>query len=98
MALFNDEGSFICPDIQMLPQYYHTLLDEGNIKSVFQCAIYDQGVFSGFIGFDDCRHTRFWTPQQIEAFSMAGKLLSVCVLRMRMKDKIDRIEKERKEK
>ncbi len=98
MALFNDEGSFICPDIQMLPEYYHTLLAGGDIKSVFQCAIYDQGVFSGFIGFDDCRHTRFWTPQQIEAFSTAGKLLSVCVLRMRMKDKIDRIEKERKEK
>ena len=45
MALFNDEGSFICPDIQMLPEYYHTLLAGGDIKSVFSVRFMTRAYF-----------------------------------------------------
>lgn len=94
IEMFNDNGSLVCPDVNLLPEYYRKLLASANIRSMFQCAIYDGGDFKGFMGVDDCVHTRFWTPEQIEIFSMAGKLLSVYILKMRMKEKLSVLEKE----
>jgi len=78
---FDEQGIFYCPDISVLtPVAYETISGLG-IKSLLQCAIRENGVFRGFIGFDECVNPRFWTNEQIKILNFFAEMLSVFLLK-----------------
>lgn len=84
---FNEQGIFYCPDINELPQKLYDILAPQGIKSLLHCAIRENGVFRGYIGFDECVTTRMWTNEQIEMLSYFSGMLSVFLLKKREQEK-----------
>lgn len=83
---FDENGVFYCRDVAVLePQQYEILAPQG-IKSMLQCAIYDNGKFSGYVGFDECRVNRFWTQEQVHVLALIAEILSIFLLKMRAQD------------
>lgn len=80
---FNEEGVFYCRDVATLNKQQYAILKPQGIKSVLQCAIYEDGAFRGFVGFDECRVNRFWTQEQVEALTFIAELLSTFLLKHR---------------
>lgn len=54
-----------------------------NIKSLLQCSIRDNGVFRGFVGFDECLDYRLWTQEQIDLLTLLSQMLSLFLLKVR---------------
>lgn len=81
---FNENGIFYCADIKSLPKPQYEILAPQNIKSMLQCAIKDNGVFKGYVGFDECRKNRYWTQEQIDALVFVSEILSVFLLKNRV--------------
>ncbi len=84
---FDHDGVFYCMDIQTLPDGQRLILEAQGIKSILQCAIKDNGVFRGYVGFDDCRIKRFWTKEQISVLTFISKILSIFLMKQRAQDK-----------
>lgn len=84
---FNDEGIIYCQDIKDLPPVLMGFLDGQSIKSILHCAIKDGGKFKGFVGFDECRSSRFWTQEQVDSLVFISKIISVFLLKGRSKRK-----------
>ncbi len=76
---FDEEGVFLCRDINSLPQDQIDVLEPQGIRSMMQCAMHDNGVFSGFVGFDECSHERVWTGEQIGTLNLISRLLSIFI-------------------
>lgn len=87
---FNDQGIFYCPDVSKLPKAQYDILAPQGIKSMLQCAIYDKGMFRGFVGFDECHSHRLWTQQQIDALSFFSEIISTFLLKKRAQDETER--------
>lgn len=79
------------------------LLESQEIQSLLVCPILVDGVWWGFVGFDDCRTPRAWPPQerlvlQFLAKALAGALRNdkarprLQVLQTSLQDSIDRCE------
>jgi len=83
---FDENGVFYCPDITQLHSSAAQLLQSQNIRSVLQCAILDNGIFSGFVGFDECSDTRCWTQEEIDILTLLSNVISVFLLKERVKD------------
>lgn len=83
---FDEEGIFLCRDIHTLPQDQIDVLEPQGVYSMIQCAIYDDGVFSGFVGFDECSHERVWTGEQIGTLSLVSRLLSIFLIKQHRKN------------
>ena len=81
--LFNERGIFYCPDTDALPEPLRTMLAKQNIKSLLQCSIRDNGVFRGFVGFDECVSPRLWTQDQIDLLTLLSQILSLFLLKNR---------------
>ncbi|MCM1165733.1 MAG: diguanylate cyclase [Lachnospiraceae bacterium] len=79
----NDDGIFYCHDINELPVLQRDILARQGVKSLLQCSIVENGVFKGFVGFDECRSNRFWTQEQIDSLVFLSKVLSVFLLKAR---------------
>ena len=92
IAQFDENGIFYCPNIMELPRDLRDILAVQNIKSVLHCAIRDNGVVRGFVGFDDCLHNRYWTKEQIDVLTMFSELLSLFLLKKRAQDAVSRLE------
>ena len=86
---FNEKGIFFCPDISRLEEKVRLLLESQHIKSTLQCAFYDSGILTGFVGFDECRRNRLWTEEQIEALSFVAKILGTFLIKERAKKKME---------
>lgn len=87
---FDDDGIFYCPDIFNLPEEQRGGMTIGNVLSVLQCAILDEGKFKGFIGFDECDERKIWTQEQIDCLGFLSKMLSVFLLKKRAQDDVMR--------
>ncbi len=85
---FNEQGIFYCPDIRALPEEQYNVLAPQGIKSMLQCAICDNGVFRGFVGFDECNSNRLWTQQQIDALIFFSEIISTFLLKKRIQQEI----------
>lgn len=83
----NDDGIFYCHDISSLSKPQYEILARQGIKSVLQCSIMDNGSFKGFVGFDECRSSRFWTQEQIDALVFLSKVFSIFLIKDREKTK-----------
>ncbi len=86
---FNEQGIFYCPDVSTLPKAQYDILAPQGIKSMLQCAICDNGVFRGFVGFDECNANRLWTQQQINALIFFSEIISIFLLKKRVQDKTE---------
>ena len=86
---FDENGVFYCRDVsEMEPQQYAIVQPQG-IKSMLQCAIYDNGKFSGYVGFDECRNNRYWTQRQVDVLTFVAEILSIFLLKMRAQDRVE---------
>lgn len=84
---FDERGIFYCRDVAGLPPQQCEMLQSQDIKSVLQCAIYDNGKLKGFVGFDECRVNRFWTKEQVDALTFISEVLSTFLLKKRAQDR-----------
>ncbi len=87
---FDEQGIFYCPDVTLLPQNVYDIVAPQGIKAMLHCAIRENGVFRGYIGFDDCTQPRLWTKEQIELLLFFSESLSVFLLRQRRQEKVKR--------
>lgn len=84
---FNEQGIFYCPDINDLPKKTYDIVAPQGIKSMLHCAIRENGIFRGYIGFDECVNKRFWTKEQIRMLSYFSDMLSVFLLKKREQER-----------
>lgn len=83
---FDEHGVFYCPDITTLPQSTYEILESQGIKALLQCTIFDNGVFRGYMGFDDCNTNRYWTKEQISTLTFFAEMLTVFLMKKRVQD------------
>lgn len=86
---FNEKGIFYCSDISQLNEKQYNILAPQGIQSMLQCAIRDNGVFKGYVGFDECRTKRYWTQAQIDVLNFVSELLSTFLLKQRAQEQAD---------
>lgn len=86
--LYNEHDIVYCQDITTLPKAVYDILAPQGIKSMLHCAIRDNGVFRGYIGFDECLTNRMWTKEQVETLSFFAEMLSVFLMKKRAQDEI----------
>ena len=60
------------------------LFESQGIHSTLQCAFYDNGIFRGFIGFDECTGSRFWTREEVSSLSLISQILATFLKLNRM--------------
>lgn len=86
LSNFDEKWVFYCHDICKLhPDLYQVLKPQG-IFSILQCAIMDDGVFKGYVGFDECRESRTWTKGQLSSLTLISNILSTFLLKFRLKE------------
>lgn len=87
---YDEQGIFYCPDVELLPKDVYDIVAPQGIKAMLHCAIRENGVFRGYIGFDDCRQPRMWTKEQIELLTFFSEALSMFLLRQRRQEEVQR--------
>ncbi|MCI2058778.1 MAG: ATP-binding protein [Oscillibacter sp.] len=80
---FDQDGAFLCPDISLLPQEQYEILAKQGIFSMLQCAITENGVFQGYIGFDACGRKREWSREQLRTLMMTTKVVGTFLCKKR---------------
>ena len=80
---YDDTGIIYCTDIKDLPLEIQNVVEPQGIKSMLHCAIRDQGVFRGFVGFDECTAGCFWTQGQISLLQFFAEVLAVFLIKQR---------------
>ena len=86
--IFDENGMFYCTDITALAPHFRAILEPQGIKSMLQCSILDNGVFRGYVGFDECSVHRLWTRDQIDLLQFLSEVLSMFLLKKRAQDKM----------
>ena len=93
-GVYDENGIFYCTDITTLAPHFRAILEPQGIKSMLQCAIYDNGVFRGYVGFDDCTINRFWTKEQIGMLQFLAEIMVMFLLKKRAQENLqDTVEK-----
>lgn len=85
---YDENGLLYCSDISELAPSARAILEPQGIKSMLHCSIRDNGVFRGYIGFDDCVSTRLWTQEQISLLQFLSEVLALFLLKKRTQDKL----------
>ena len=86
--VFDEHGVFYCTDIMTLEPHFRAILEPQGIKSMLQCSIMDNGVFRGYVGFDECFVNRLWTQDQINLLQFLSEALATFLLKKRVQDKV----------
>lgn len=92
LSNFDENGIFYCRDISQLNQKLYRILAPQGICAILQCAIMDDGVFRGYVGFDECRKSRSWTQEQIASLTLIASVLSTFLMKLRFKQRLERLE------
>ncbi len=82
-SYFDENGLVYCPDVTKLTPELRAILEPQGIKSLLHCAIMYDGVFRGYIGFDECNANHMWTQNQVELLQFFAEILSVFLYRYR---------------
>ena len=80
-ALFDEHNIFFCPDVAVLPAPLRALLEPQQVRSLLLCAIMDNGVFSGYVGFDDCTGEMRWTEEQTGTLSLVSTIIATFLIK-----------------
>ena len=83
---YDENGVFYCADVAQLNDEFRYHLLNQNIKSMLHSAILDNGVFRGFVGFDECVTNRIWTTSQINTLVFLSKVVAIFLLKKRSQD------------
>lgn len=78
---FDSDGILYFDDVEELPEALRDFLRRQGIRSMLQCAIYQDGVFKGFVGFDDCRKVHLATPEEIHLLMLVAQIISTFLLK-----------------
>ncbi len=84
---FNEQGVFYVSDIRTQPKNIYDILEPQGVKSILHCAIRQDGVFRGYIGFDECVEQRLWTKEEIDTLTDLCEILSLFLLRHREQER-----------
>lgn len=85
-SLFDENGLCFCPDVSQLPEMLKELFENQGIRATLQYAVYDKGVFRGFVGFDDCEKARpDWHDDgfSLETLIFLSRLISIYLIKER---------------
>lgn len=82
-SYFDENGVVYCPDVSKLTPELRAILEPQGIKSMLHCAIMYDGVFRGYIGFDECNANHMWTQEQVALLQFFAEILSVFLYRYR---------------
>ncbi len=96
--VFDERGVFYCPNVTELPARSREILEPQGIKSMLHCAIRQDGVFRGYIGFDECVEQRLWSREEIDMLIYFSEMLSVFLLNYRQQEKLQKQTEELKKK
>lgn len=80
---FNGDGIFYIPDIDLQPTPFQTILNPQGVRSMLQYSIVKNGIFAGFIGFDQCGFIRIPSPKEISDLKNIANILGVFIMEMR---------------
>ncbi len=86
--VYDENGLLYCSDVAELPANARAILEPQGVKSMLHCSIRDNGVFRGYIGFDDCVSTRLWTQEQISLLQFLSEVMALFLLKKRTQDKL----------
>ena len=87
-AVYDKNGMLYCTDITELDPVIRDVVEPQGIRSMLHCAILDQGVYRGFVGFDECTANCFWTPGQVSALQFLAEMLAVFLIKQRTLDRL----------
>lgn len=87
--LFNSEGIFSCRSISEIHPYLANIYKKTNVYSFIQYAIKENDEIKGYVGFDECKHERTWTWEEINTLSFICKMFSVFILKNRAYQRIE---------
>ena len=85
-ARFNSSGVYICPTADELPKPVRDKLKLFGIKTVLQCALYYNGIFSGFIGFGSAKTDAVWDDRQVGTLSMISRCIGLYIFLRRERE------------
>ena len=85
--MYDEKNVIYCTDITQLAPQFRAVLEPQGIKSMLHCAIMDQGVFRGYVGFDECSSNRLWTQEQLHQLEFLAEVFSVFLLKQREQEK-----------
>ncbi|MFS0784719.1 diguanylate cyclase domain-containing protein [Bacillus sp. 1P06AnD] len=88
-SLFNEQGIFYCDDISLLPDKVKEFLESQKVCSVLQCSMVSDGVFKGFVGFDECSGLRLWTSEEIDMLTVISHILTTFLLKKRSEKELN---------
>ena len=84
--LFDKSGVFRCDDTATLPPRIREVAHRMGAKALLCCAIVDEGVFRGFVGFESDVEKRVWTQDQMGYLTSLAEVLSMFLLKKRNKE------------
>lgn len=84
--MFGEDNIFYCRDIHTLIPEQEALFASQGIHSTLQCAFWDEEVFAGFVGFDECTGLRLWTQEEVSTLSFISQILSIFLQRKKAKE------------
>ena len=87
---FDENGVFYCPDVSQLAHGHREILEAQGIRSLLQCAVWEDGAFRCFVGIDDCRVRRTWTQEQIGILEFITDILTTFLMRRRAENRAQR--------
>lgn len=85
LSNFDQYGIFYCADVRETAPKVRAVLEPQNICSMLQCAMLDEGKFVGYVGFDECRNYRAWSPEQVASFKLTADVLSTFLIKLRLR-------------
>ena len=88
---FDSEGMFYCHDINDVSPELRAVLAPQGIHSMLQCAIWEDGLFAGGIGFDECRENRFLGREQVASFKLTASVLATFLRTLRLKERLKKL-------
>lgn len=85
---FEENKINYCADVGTMHQKLRKVLEPQGIRSMLHCAMLDGKHFVGFVGFDECRDNRAWSPKQVESFKLLADVFAVFLVRQRQKQRL----------
>lgn len=86
LDMFDESGVFRCDDTEKLPSRLRELTHSMGAKSLLCCAIMDEGMFRGFVGFECSLEQRCWTQEQVGYLTSIAEVMSLILLKKRSKE------------
>ncbi|MFZ2538877.1 MAG: PAS domain-containing protein [Oscillospiraceae bacterium] len=84
MKNFSENGMYFLYNLSKAPPELQELLSREKIKMILQFAIIKNGVYSGFVGFDQCDFTRNLTKEEITDLRNVANVLGMFISQMSM--------------